>query len=195
MVEVTGFTGAMLPAAGEIALRLWGNEVANMPQMYRPAIYSYLVHYYYDPQSVYNLAVLENGSLQALLLASVDPPEPLEAWRFLQDSLPAAGVDYALSYRRYLDGNRHLEDTFKLENEAVLLFFASIQPGCGRLLMENFTRLARQNDLDSMLLWTDNTCNYQYYFDHGFQLLHRQTAEPGLLDMDLETLIFRRKFC
>lgn len=192
MLQVTDFTPELLPEAGRIAYELWGNEVPRMPQEFRPAIYSYLPRYYYVRESVYNLAVLENGRLQALLLASEFAPEPVEAWEYLQKNLPPGGEMYAQNYRDYLDGNRRLEESFKQSNEAILLFFASIKPGCGKILMREFAFRAQQNKLDSMLLWTDNTCNYQYYFDHDFQLLHRSAAEPGLGDMELETLIFRR---
>ena len=194
MLDLCDFTREYLPEAGRIALKLWGGEVPDMPPELRAVIYEYLPRYYFDEKSSCNLAVLKNGCLQALLLASSAPPEPLEANAWLQQNLPPGCADYARSYREYLDGNRRLEDRFRSKGDVVLLFFASIRPGCGKLLMEEFIRRARNEQRSNMLLWTDNTCNYQYYFEHDFQLLQQQKADPGLPGLALETLIFRRSF-
>ena len=194
MLELCDFTREHLPEAGRIALKLWGAEVPDMPPELRAVIYDYLPRYYFDEESSYNLAVLENSRLQALLLASAAPPEPHEAHAWLQQNLPPGCEYYAQCYREYLDGNRQLEDRFRSNGDVVLLFFASIRPGCGKLLMEEFIRRARNDRQNNMLLWTDNTCNYQYYFEHDFKLLQQQAADPGLPGLELATLIFRRSF-
>ena len=186
------FTAEDLPDAGKIAHQLWGNEVPDMPEKLRRRIYDYLPRYYFDPESEFNLAAEADGELKALLLASPSPPEPLAANEFLLQGLSAADRQYVWEYQAYLTGNRQLEENFQASAEIILLFFASIRPGCGKMLMQKFVEICRQSGFSSMLLWTDNTCNYQYYFDHQFELLHRQTAVPGLLNMELETLIFRQ---
>ena len=189
MFTLRDFTAQDLPEAGKIALQLWGNEVPDMPPEVRKSVYDYLARYYFNAASPFNLAAACGGRLQALLLASdeefVPPPLP--------EDLPEAVLKYLTGYRKYLDGNRHLEKRYTRYGDVQLLFFASIRPGCGKLLMDEFIRRLRQYNYNSMILWSDNTCNYQYYLEHGFELLHRQIAEPGLENIPLETMIFRKE--
>ena len=194
MLRTVDFIPEYLPEAGRMALSIWEDETPDIPRVYRDVIYAYLPRYYYDQTSPYNLAVLENGHLQALLLASADPPEPVAAHAWLKENLPPGGWGYAQAYQKYLDGNRRLEDAYRSGDDVVLLFFASIRPGCGKLLMQEFCRRLLGDGKKSMLLWTDNTCDYQYYWDHDFTLLCRQCADPGLAGLSLETMIFRKEF-
>lgn len=189
MLILRDFTEQDLPAAGNIALQLWGGEVPGMPPETKKIVYDYLARYYFNDASPFNLAVTCDGRLQALLLASAEEfvPPPLP------EDLPPAVLKYLTDYRKYLDGNRHLEKLYTRSGDVQLLFFAGIRPGCGKLLMAEFIRRLRQRNYDSMILWSDNTCNYQYYLEHGFELLHRQIADPGLENMHLETMIFRKK--
>lgn len=191
-MKIESFTAGHLDQAGEIALKLWGSEIPGMPSEIRRIIYDYLPCYYFDETSPFNLAAMENGKLQGLLLASADFPEPAGANMQLQKRIPAEYAFYGQTYQAYLDGNRRLEEQFKTAQDIQLLFFASIRPGCGKLLMQEFIYRGRQCGFEKMLLWTDNTCNFQYYFDHDFELLHRTPADPGITGMNLETMLFRR---
>lgn len=49
-----------------------------------------------------------------------------------------------------------------------LSFFISAIPGCGKQLLAEMMRVAANNGYEAMYLWTDSSCNHDYYAHHGF---------------------------
>ena len=177
-----------LKKAEEIALKLWGDEGDFIPPFHLEKVYGFLVRYYYFPESSFNCAVTdENGDLCGFLLAhtrsaaeNTDSPE--------NDAL-----EHIQTYKAYLDGNKKAEEYFLRKDEVILLLFASIQKGCGSLLMKEFERRCRTTGIRSILLWTDDTCNLEWYQKNGFSELCRFPAVPSLPGRLLYTFIFRKE--
>lgn len=75
-----------------------------------------------------------------------------------------------------------------------LTLFISKQKGCGKLLMDGFMKKCRQDGLKNLFLWTDTTCNHQYYENNQFTLVARfkNSDTPGM-EKHAETLIYKKE--
>ena len=182
-----------LPGAGEIACRLWGDETGFIPSYMKQKLYEYLVRYYYVPDSPFSCAVTCRGELCAFLLAATGKHSTDNADLWLREKLSAGERELFEVYKAYLDGNKYAEEKLLQKNEVLLLLFCSIQKGCGALLMEEFQRRCLNNGLESMLLWTDDTCDFQWYQRNSFTEVARFRADPALPGRSLTTFMFRKK--
>jgi len=190
------FADGDLAEAGAIACRLWAGEIPDLPDDLAPRLYDYLVRYYYHKESAFNLAARDaDGKLVGFLLAS--PPvrsvgTGAEEW--LSCRLQSeAERDFHRNYFRYLEYNRlaELRDA-RSDGELLLLLFCSIRKGVGRFLLAEEERLCRAEGISSWLLWTDETCDFDYYYRNGFAEARRF---PGaeLAGRRFQTYLFRRE--
>lgn len=192
-LQIRVFSAEDLDQAGLIARRLWGEEAPCIPEKIRTRIYQYLARYYFVPESPYSYAAVENGKLCAFLLASPhgnDDGSAADAW--IAGQLTPEERPVFEAYRNYIDGNRRKEMGAVKPGEILLLLFASIRKGCGRLLMAEFEARCRKRKVGSVLLWTDNTCDFEYYHRNGFTEVSHFAADPSLPGMKLTTYLFRK---
>ncbi len=188
-ILIRDFTDADLNDAGRIALQLWGDEIPEMPQAVKPEIYRYLARYYFAPTSSFNLAAEKEGGLCGCLLAAFPDEARLDELPPLDDP---AQKRYFEEYRRYLDGNRAAEEKEAGKREIILLFFTSIVRGAGKLLLAELEKRLKAQKIPSMLLWTDETCDFDYYFCNGFVEAGHFASPNGLCGRKFETWLFRK---
>ena len=50
-----------------------------------------------------------------------------------------------------------------------LAFFISAVPGCGKMLLNEFSQKAKADGYENMYLWTDSSCDHNYYDHHHFE--------------------------
>lgn len=181
-----------LSGAGEIACRLWQGEADFIPGSMQPKLYEYLVRYYYVPDSPLSCAVTFKGELCAFLLGAAAKHSSREADLWISGKLSAGEEKIFEIYKAYIDGNKYAEEELLQKNEALLLLFCSIKKGCGKLLFEEFRRRCRNCGISSMLLWSDNTCDLQWYQRCGFTEAAQFPANPSLPGRQLTTYLFRR---
>jgi hypothetical protein len=186
------FSAADLERAGAIALQIWGDEVDFIPPVLIPKVYDFLLRYYFDPDSPFNCAVTDDtGEVCGFLLAHRKHSETPALGLWLDD-LTCEERFFVQIYKAYLDGNKKAEEQFLQKDEVLLLLFASLQKGCGALMMQEFERRCREEKISSILLWTDDTCNFNWYHKNNFTELCRFPAQPSLPGQALNTFIFRK---
>ena len=194
MIEIHDFTERYLEDAAAIALRLWEAAIPGMPVEMRTRIYRYLVRYYYIPGSPLSLRAMENGKLCAFLLgapASEIGSEHADKWMAGQLNGTDESVFFQ-EYKAYIDRNRSQEYLHAAANEASLLLFASIRRGAGKKLLEEFEKRCRSHGMTSIILWTDETCDFDYYHRNGFTEAAKFPADPTICDLKLTTYLFRK---
>ena len=150
------------------------------------------MRYYHVRGSSLSCTAHCRGEMCAFLLASEGEHSPgADDSFFLQ--LSDSEKVFLESYRAYLEGNRQKEMLQLREKEALLLLFASVRKGCGSMLMERFFERCRERGIPSVLLWTDDTCDFEWYRRNCFCEVAHFAAEPSLPGRKLETFIFRRE--
>lgn len=188
------FSCGDLPGAGEIALRLWGSETDFIPASMLRDLYEYLVRFYYVPDSPLSCAVTCSGELCAFMLAATEKHSSCHAdeWILKRISSPEEKKVFEI-YKAYLEANQKAEEKELRSHEAMVLLLASIRPGCGKLLMEELNRRCLKQDIRSILLWTDDTCNVQWYERNHFAEVSHFAATPSLPGQNLNTYLYRKE--
>ena len=76
-----------------------------------------------------------------------------------------------------------------------LSLFISRKRGCGAIVLSEITDRFRKAGFRSMYLWTDCTCNWEYYVRHRFELVNESVYAPLSSDYgyDFKTYVFRKK--
>lgn len=195
-MNVHEFTGAHLSAAGDIALNLWGDEIPEIPAEFTPTLYQYLARYYYRPDSSFNLGITEDGELQAFLLAApAEHTGDSSAENWMSNRLTGeAEKEIFLEYKKYLDTNFAAEQKAANPGEMSLLFFGSIRRGCGKRLWTEFEKRCHAHSIPSVILWTDDTCDFEYYYKNNFTEISRFQCPVAIRGHHFSTLIFRKQF-
>ncbi len=193
-MQLHPFTEKHLDQAGEIALAHWGDSLPELSTGLRPLIYQYLVRYYYVPGSTLSFGVSDDdGKLCGMLLAAPATEHNPHSYDWMLKQLEPEDHDSFHNYKAYLDGNRDKELRHARPREVVLSFFASVQRGCGRMLMQAFESACRSQGYDSMLLWTDDTCDFTYYYHNGFEEVAKLKTDPAPANCNLTTYLFRKR--
>lgn len=80
------------------------------------------------------------------------------------------------------------------EDDIRLTLFASSQPGCGRLILEELEGRLRRSGFTSLYLWTDSDCTHHWYPRHGFTLVEEAPNEAfSTPQRQFMTYIFRKE--
>ena len=194
LVEIREFSSGDLPAASRITEHIWGEECGTLPPDLSRMIYEYLVRYYYVPDSSLSLAAADGeNTLRAFLLAAAGEYSHKAADEWAARNCPAEGRGFFNAYRAYLDGNGDAVRRMLKEKEVRLLLFGSLQKGAGSLLLNELVRRCRGRGVSSLLLWTDDTCDFAWYDRRGFSLAAEFDAIPSLPGRKLRTLVFRKE--
>ncbi len=80
------------------------------------------------------------------------------------------------------------------DDDIQLTLYVSRKKGCGSKLLNKLCEELRAQGWKNLYLWTDCECNWQWYTDHGYELLSTDVYKPfSSEDEDYLTYIFRKK--
>ena len=180
--------------AGLLAMQLWEKELPHVSKEVKYLIYQYLVRYYYYPQSEYCFCAVEGTVLQGILLAYFCNGSENSADEWVNAHITNENRSILENYRAYLMGNRVKEHSLAFDHEIILALFATRRKGVGKLLIQALEEKCRKNNVHSMLLWTDETCNISYYRRNRFSQVACIQTFPTLGNLSLTTCFFRKYF-
>lgn len=190
---VRKLTPDLLEQASELSWRQWHAELGGEgSEEEQRDVYRYFVRYYYHPSSPFNYAVCEEGRLVALLMAYGTDDSDSLGTAYYEAALQAAssnGRRLLAGYRSYLLENQRQLVSAASADDVFIGLFLSIRKGCGRCLLE---QLYADTTPRHVLLWTDASCDFDYYPSHGFELA-AEVSVPELLKTGMaKTYIYRR---
>ena len=83
---------------------------------------------------------------------------------------------------------------FMNDDDIQLTLYVSRKKGCGSKLLNELCEKLKAQGWKNLYLWTDCECNWQWYTDHGYELLSADVYKPFSSDNeDYLTYIFRKK--
>ena len=83
---------------------------------------------------------------------------------------------------------------FMNDDDIQLTLYVSRKKGCGSKLLDKLCEELRAQGWKNLYLWTDCECNWQWYTDHGYELLSTDVYKLfSSDDEDYLTYIFRKK--
>ena len=85
--------------------------------------------------------------------------------------------------------------SFMKDDDIQLTLYVSRKKGCGSKLLNELCDQLRNQGYKNLYLWTDCECNWQWYTDHGYELISKDVYEPFTEQggEDYLTYIFRKK--
>ena len=79
------------------------------------------------------------------------------------------------------------------DKDLYLSFFLSSVQGCGKQLLAEVVALAKRDGYEKLYLWTDSSCNHDYYAHHGFEKVAEFKSDEWKTNSnDYLTYIYRR---
>lgn len=75
------------------------------------------------------------------------------------------------------------------DDDLYLGLLASLKKGSGSKLITKIKEIAKNNNIKHLYLWTDETCNYQYYEKHKFIFV--EEYDTNLCGNNFKTFIYR----
>lgn len=195
-LTIQDFTANHIENVVDLVSLLWHNPQEDRPAKLQSLLNQYIIRYYFIPRSNFNLVASEGGKICACLMAAkVKDVKNHSADEWVGGRLTTAADLACLSeIKAGLDAMRDVEHQHAKENEAALLFFGSTRKGAGKLLMSEFEKRCKEQGVSSMILWTDERCDYDYYYKKGFEEVLKLPS-PTLVDgRHLETWVFRKEF-
>lgn len=141
------------------------------------------------------LAEDEDG-VQAIAFAWL-PDETNDADQWLQERLPLMTEEQRhtlLTNEAYLKRTDSELQAMMMPHSAKLSFFISRKPGYGTPVLEALIDLLRQRGIEWLYLWTDSSCNWQYYPKHGYEEIgHGIVPEFSTDDLEYDYRLFRKQ--
>ena len=146
-------------------------------------------------QNEFALQLVQEGELKAVAFAA-RRDEGNDALQWLEENRGGlsgkeqGSLQLVVEYLEQMD-----EKTCSfMEKDAIrLTLFASGEPGCGGLILQELEERLRCAGFKSLYLWTDSDCNHQWYPRHGFTLVEEDKNESfSTPDKSFMTYIFRK---
>ena len=173
----------------EITQKYWSNEVP-MTKTLQNFIYDFLVRYYlYDNE--YTFVNDDDEQVNAFLLANMKN-EKNKAINFFKEEVQKMSFEDRINAEKYLDyiEYNHNKVFSHMENNSLYLgLLASEARGMGSVLIEKLKEESIKNNVTSIYLWTDETCNHKYYEKRNFKLIEKYNVV--LYSKKLETYIYK----
>lgn len=195
MITINSFRAEDVPAASQIAGKIWEREIPGLTPDLSPYLYEFLVRYYFVEASEYNVAARdESGKLVGFLLGAREHIVGQAPDDWLR-TCPKEVREHPMfkDYREYLEFNREAETRYAKPDDLLLLLFCSTRRGAGRLMMEEMDlRCASNPEIRSTLLWTDETCDFDYYRKRGYHEAASYVCETAPGGQKFATWLFRR---
>lgn len=104
-------------------------------------------------------------------------------------NLSKANQAIAIDYLHYLEYNHQKVVNHMNDRDIYLALIASQKRNSGKILLERLEKIAEVN-CAHIYLWTDETCNYQYYEKQGFKLVEEYHAV--LQNKSIKTFIYKK---
>lgn len=190
-MHVRNFTDKDIIQASKLAKLTWGNFYTQESEELQNLIYSFMVEYY-DLNREYSFSILDN-QLKGFLLAfcKTDSYKPKDFGERVNALKEKAEQKIAFDLFNYLEicGNE-LKNIINYD-DIILGLFVSIQKGCGKQLLAKLVETCKEKNMKNIYLWTDTTCDYEYYKKNDFILL--KELESFVNGKQIKTLIYCKR--
>ncbi|MCM1322494.1 MAG: hypothetical protein NC041_10300 [Bacteroides sp.] len=202
----------IMPAA-DIAFGCWHTELAGHTEKFKRFIYKSLVRYYFrnprfsfsnkkDRRAAGNHSAADELSadagarfrMLASFLLGACKTDAAAADDFLNPpaSFSPRERTAAKDYHSYLETNGRRMKQLMREDDAYIGLFAGCVPATGSVLRKTFENACAENNIRRVFLWTDETCNIDYYHKNGFFVAADFPSEFCVNGNRLKTLVFQK---
>lgn len=189
-MQIRTFTDSDILQASKLAKLTWGNFYTHESRELQDLIYSFMVEYY-DLNREYSFSIFDN-ELKGILLAfrKTDSYKIKDFGKRVKALKNKAEQEIAFDLFNYLEiCGRELKNIIN-NDDIILGLFVSIQKGCGKQLLSKLVESGKKRNMKNIYLWTDTTCDYEYYRKNNFVLIKK--IESFVNSKPIVTLIYKK---
>lgn len=193
-MEISLFNPAQIDEVARMAASVWGKEQGVHGVEVARVFCGHLSRYsLYSPELA--LQAVDEDVLQAIAFAWMPgDTNDADVWvRSQFATLSEEERNTLLTNENYL---KRIDAEILREmipNSAKLSFFISRKKGYGTPVLNALIELLRQRGVEWLYLWTDCTCNWQYYVNHGYEKIGEGVAPEFSTDKEDYTYYLFRK--
>lgn len=193
-MEIERFTAADILPAAKLTYTVWGDELLNEAAELKNFIYEAMVRYYCR-NFHYSAKLMHENKMQGFLLAGLPTDKAADKLWLEQGMTAFSGRERQLiyEYREYLLYNGSNLHKQAADTDLLLYLFVSMVPGGGSRLLANAVKLGQLSKKSALLLWADETCDYEYYYKRDFTLVEKFNNNKMSLLGEQNTVIFKKK--
>ncbi len=188
---VRNFTDNDVEGASKISHLVWGDLYEKESCELQKLIYDFTLEYYYL-NNTFSFALDENG-LKGLVFASLktDKNGSVENFKTKIKDLSDNDRIIALNLLDYVENTGREVKNAMGDDDLMMGLFISTQKGGGRMLLSKLIETAKERDIKNIYLWTDTTCDFDYYQKNKFTLV--KEIECNVNNKNINTLIFKKE--
>ena len=95
--------------------------------------------------------------------------------------------------RTYIEFMDEKTQAYMNKDDIQLTLYVSRKPGSGSRLLNELCARLKSNGYKNLYLWTDIECNWEWYTNHGYELVEQNSYEQfSSDDEDYKTFVFRK---
>ena len=188
---VRNFTDKDIEEASKITHLVWGDLYSKESAKLQKLIYDFTLEYYYLNKT-FSFA-LDDAGLKGLVFASLkkDKNNSVENFKTKIQDLSDDDRIVALNLLDYVENTGREVKNAMGEDDLMMGLFISTQKGGGRMLLSKLVETAKNMDIKNIYLWTDTTCDFDYYQKNKFTLV--KEIESCVNNKKINTLIFKKE--
>jgi len=155
----------------DIVFHYWGNEI-NVSKRLKDLIYYFLVDYYTFNNDI-SFVSEENDKINSFILLNYIDDENKSVNRFINElyKLSKEEKENGLKYLEYLKNNTLRIKKYIKPNDVYFGLIASIKHHEGENILNYAIEVCKSKNIKNGYFWTDETCNYKFYENKGFELI------------------------
>lgn len=187
---VRNFKNSDIEEASQITHLVWGDLYAKESKKLQQIIYDFTLEYYYLNKN-FSFALDENG-LCGLLFASLKTDKNLvtDEYKNKISTFNKKDRKTILNLFDYVENTGKEVKKVMNDDDLMMGLFISTQKGGGKMLLSKLKETAINNGIKNIYLWTDTTCDFDYYQKNNFTLV--KEFECIVNNQKINTLIFNK---
>lgn len=189
-MEVRHFLDTDIEHASKIAYKVWGDLYTRESDELQNLIYEFMVHYY-DLNRDFSFSIFDEKLNGFLFAASKHDKNNsyegyLENLKKLDEKEQKIGKDLL----EYLNECGKAVKEQMNDDDIMLGLFISQEKGCGKALLTKLTDTCKEKNIKNIYLWTDTTCDHDYYDKNNFTLVNE--VETLVNAQKIRTIIYKK---
>lgn len=187
---VRNFLNSDIEKASQITNTVWGDLYAAESADLQKFIYDFTLGYYYLNKN-FSFALDDDG-LCGLLFASLKTDKNLvtDEYKNKISTFNEKDRKTILNLFDYVENTGKEVKKVMNDDDLMMGLFISTQKGGGKMLLSKLKETAINNGIKNIYLWTDTTCDFDYYQKNNFTLV--KEFECIVNNQKINTLIFKK---
>ena len=192
LMQIEQFSTDNLDPVEKMVTDVWGSP-EHRPE-FDHAFCGHLARYnYYNPELSFQ--IVDGEGIQGVCWACV-PGETNDADAWVKSAVTGLTEEERKETYAHVDYLKSIDAAvckMMRPGDAKISFLITRKRGYGAALMKHVMKVLSERGFENVYLWTDSSCNWQFYPKHGFELVHEERNDLySTPEEDFRFMVFRK---